>query len=102
MLEYYVYIVHCNDGSYYTGITNDYERRITEHNTGHDPKAYTYKRRPVKLVYVAQFNDVNDAIAWEKRVKRWTRKKKEALIKKDFDKLPGLSKKIFKRNNLSS
>lgn len=102
MLDYYVYIVRCRDHSYYTGITNDYERRLTEHNSGHDPKSYTYSRKPVRLVYVAQFNDVNDAIAWEKRVKRWSRKKKEALIRKDFDALPKLSKKIFNKQNLSS
>ena len=41
---------------------------------------YTYKRRPVKLMYTAEFGDVNEAIAWEKKVKRWSRRKKEALI----------------------
>ena len=80
MRSYYVYILHCSDGSYYTGVTNDYEERVDQHIAGMDPSCYTYKKRPVKLVYLAEFGDVNEAIAWEKQVKRWSRKKKEALI----------------------
>ncbi|MBM3228017.1 GIY-YIG nuclease family protein [Candidatus Peribacteria bacterium] len=91
MRTYDVYIVRCSDGSYYTGITNDVERRIGEHNAGVDPKSYTFRRRPVRLVYVADFWDVNQAIAWEKIVKRWSRTKKEALIRGEYERLPELA-----------
>lgn len=81
--EYYVYILRCNDGSYYTGVTNDYEKRFSEHQDGLDSGCYTFKRRPLELVYHAEFSEITDAIALEKRVKRWSRKKKEALIRRD-------------------
>jgi putative endonuclease len=91
MREFFVYILRCRDESYYTGITNDYELRVAQHQIGMDPRCYTASRRPVKLVYLAEFQTALEAIAWEKRVKRWTRKKKEALIRKEFEKLPELS-----------
>jgi putative endonuclease len=77
---YYVYIVKCSDESYYTGITNNLHRRIAEHNTGVNPGSYTSTRRPVELVFACEFNYVNDAIAFEKQIKGWSRKKKEAII----------------------
>jgi putative endonuclease len=93
MKNYYVYILLCSDGSYYTGITNSIDKRIKEHNNSLDKKSYTYNRRPVKIVYQESFQNPNDAILWEKRIKGWTRKKKEALIKKDFEELKKLSNK---------
>jgi putative endonuclease len=92
MKKYYVYIVECSDSSYYTGVTNNIERRIAEHNEGIDPKSYTYQRRPVKLLWFTDTNDVNYAILREKQIKGWTRKKKEALIESRFDDLIKLSK----------
>ena len=91
MKSYFVYIVRCSDGSYYTGITNDCQRRVHEHNNNEDKKAYTFKRRPVELVYSSEFGDVLEAISWEKIVKRWSRKKKEAMVKGEWEKLPELS-----------
>ena len=85
MKQYFVYIVRCDDGSYYTGITNDARRRADEHNIGLDTHCYTYTRRPVELVYAADFSDVNDAIRWEKQIKGWSRRKKEALIADDWE-----------------
>jgi len=93
---YIVYIVECKDWSYYIGITNDLEKRLWEHNTGYDESCYTYSRRPVELKYFEIFTDVNQAIAREKQVKGWSRKKKQALIAQNFDKLKELSKS--KRN----
>lgn len=90
MKEYYVYILQCRDGSYYTGVTNDYQRRLEEHQIGESPTAYTFKRRPVKLVYVAAFKDVDDAIIWETKVKGWSRVKKEMLIAREYERLPDL------------
>ena len=91
MKKYYVYILRCADNSYYTGITNDTERRLWEHNNNEGKKAYTYTRRPVKLVYEEEFIEVKQAIAWEKQVKGWSRAKKEALINGKWDKLPALA-----------
>ena len=93
MKQYFVYILLCSDGSYYTGVTNNIERRVYEHDCGYDTKAYTFSRRPLKLVFCESFNDVNQAIAFEKQVKGWNRKKKEAIINGDWDLLPELSKR---------
>ena len=92
MNQYFVYILLCNDGSYYTGITNDLERRIFEHENGKDTNSYTFTRRPLKIVFHQDFPDPVQAIAFEKQVKRWSRKKKEAIINGDWHLLPGLSK----------
>ena len=99
MNRYYVYILKCSDGLFYVGITNDLERRIGEHQFGWDPSSYTHERRPVKLVYQEYFANLDEAIAWEKRVKGWTRKKKIALIMGDFEKIHELGQR---RRPLSS
>lgn len=91
MKLYFVYILQCADNSYYTGVTNNVERRINEHNSGDDKSAYTYKRRPVTLVWQESYNDIHQAITKEKQIKGWNRKKKEALINGDFDELVRLS-----------
>ena len=97
MKIYYVYILQCSDMSYYTGITNDLDKRLLQHNNGFDKRSYTYSRRPLKLMYFIHFNDVMQAIAWEKRIKGWNRKKKEALIQEDWDRLVELSKSKNKK-----
>jgi putative endonuclease len=89
--RYYVYILKCSDLSYYTGITNDLERRLNEHQSGFYRAAFTYERRPVELVFYEEFNDPRCAIEFEKQVKGWCRKKKEALISQNWDKLKELS-----------
>ncbi|OGJ72586.1 hypothetical protein A2454_01005 [Candidatus Peribacteria bacterium RIFOXYC2_FULL_55_14] len=101
MRSYYVYILRCRDGSYYTGVTNDYKMRVYQHQSGVDTSCYTYKRRPVKLVYLAEFGDINEAIAWEKQVKKWSRRKKEALINSQYEDLPTLSRNGIERAILS-
>lgn len=83
----YVYILKCSDGTYYTGVTNHPERRIEEHNSRINKNSYTASRLPVKMVYCEMFTDFNLAIIWEKRIKNWNRKKKEALIKENWDQL---------------
>jgi putative endonuclease len=89
---YYVYIVECKDWSYYVGVTNDIERRMWEHNTGQDDGCYTYTRRPVELKYAEIFQNIHQAIAREKQIKNWSRKKKQALIAENYDKLRELAK----------
>ena len=93
-----VYILECADTSYYVGVTNNIDARVEEHNQGINRKAYTYKRRPVKLVYCEHFNDINQAIAFEKQIKGWRREKKEALIRGEWHKLPELSKSYSHKN----
>jgi len=89
--KYFVYILSCSDDSYYTGITNDIDLREEQHNQGLDKKAYTFKRRPVKLVWYQEFENPNEAIAKERQIKGWNRKKKEALIDNNLELLPLLS-----------
>ncbi len=91
MKTMYVYIVKCRDSSYYTGVTNDLERRLAEHNSGLDSSAYTYSRRPIHLVYCEPFDEPLQAIEHEKQIKSWTRKKKEALIERNWKQLKELS-----------
>ncbi|MCK5375108.1 MAG: GIY-YIG nuclease family protein [Alphaproteobacteria bacterium] len=79
-MDWYVYIIHCKDGSYYTGITNALARRIEQHNTGKGAK-YTKGRRPVKLVYHEQQQDRSSASMREIEIKSLSREQKENLIK---------------------
>ncbi len=92
MKKYYVYILKCNDNSFYTGVTNNLERRVKEHSVGENKKSYTYSRRPLELVWHEMFQDINKAIQKEKQIKGWSRKKKEALINSNFKELVKLSK----------
>lgn len=92
MKLFYVYILKCSDGSYYTGFTNNVEERVMQHNKGLSLSAYTFTRRPVELVWVETFTDPNIAIDFEKKLKGWSRRKKEALIKEDWNKLVTFSK----------
>jgi putative endonuclease len=80
MKRMFIYILRCHDQSLYIGVTNDYEIRFAEHQQGIDPRCFTYKRRPLKLVHVEEFSDPIDAILREKQLKNWGRAKKEALI----------------------
>ena len=63
----WAYIVKCSDGSYYVGSTVDLERRLSEHNLG-EGAAYTRRRRPVVLVWSAEFERIDEAFAFEKQV----------------------------------
>ncbi len=99
MKQYYVYIIECKDGSFYIGITNNLERRVYEHNIGTKEDAYTFKRRPVKLIWFQAFTDPNEAIKIEKQLKGWSRKKKIALIEEDWDKLIEYSKNYTQFGN---
>ncbi|MBI3959429.1 MAG: GIY-YIG nuclease family protein [Chloroflexi bacterium] len=87
-----MYILECNDGSYYVGSTTDMERRLWEHNQGEGSK-YTARCRPVKLVFAAEFASIAEAFAAEKRVQGWRREKREALIRGDYEALPELARK---------
>jgi putative endonuclease len=90
-----VYMLLCRDGSYYVGSTSDdgLERRIAEHNSAAYPDAYTSSRRPVSLVWSERFDRVTDAIAVERRLKGWSRTKKEALVRGDWSTLVHAAKR---------
>jgi len=91
-----VYILKCSDNSYYTGSTRvSLELRIAQHNEG-SFGGYTASRRPVVLAYSAQFDRIEDAIAAERRIKGWSRAKKEALIAGDMAQLKDLSRRTRK------
>ncbi len=96
MKIYYVYILHCSDNTYYTGITSNLSKRFADHQRGKHKNSYTNSRRPLKLVFYCEFTDVNIAILSEKQIKKWSRAKKEALINNEYEKLPNLSKKKFR------
>jgi putative endonuclease len=93
--NYHVYIVECTDKSYYTGLTNNIERRLQEHNDGINPNCFTYTRRPVTLKHYEHFTDIKQAIAREKQLKGWGRKKKEALFTNDLEELKRLAKEGY-------
>ncbi len=86
----YIYILECNDGSYYTGSTKDLERRLWQHQNGLGAN-HTAKRLPVELVYCEFFDRVADAFDREKQVQGWSRKKKQALISGNFNQLHQLA-----------
>ncbi len=94
---YTTYIVKCKDDSYYTGVTNNLDRRLGEHNSGDFPHTYCFRRRPVVLMFYQEFFDVKEAIAFEKQIKGWARAKKEALIRGDFPALVVLSRSKSKK-----
>lgn len=91
MKLYYVYITLCSDGLTYTGVTNNIVRRLEEHQKGLNESCFTYKRRPVKLIFSQEFNDISQAIYFEKKIKKWSAKKKVALANGQFDLLQILS-----------
>jgi predicted GIY-YIG superfamily endonuclease len=89
---YHVYILHCADGSYYVGHTNNLPRRIQAHTDGTAAR-HTRDRAPVRLVYSEQLASRAAAVHRERQIKRWARAKKEALIRGDLDTLHRLSQR---------
>ena len=87
----YLYILKCFDDTYYTGSTIDIEKRLTQHQNGIGAN-YIKKRLSVELIYVQEFQSIDQAFYREKQVQGWSRKKKEALIKGKENDLPRLSK----------
>jgi len=93
-----VYILRCADNSFYVDKYQggEIEIRVAEHNSARYEHAYTTKRRPVELVWCEWFNRYADAVAIERRLKGWSRKKKEALIVGDVGKLKAFSRRGYK------
>ena len=91
-----MYILECSDGSYYTGSTRDLPRRLAQHQGGEGAN-YTRKRLPVKLVFQEEFSRIDEAYQREKQVQGWSRKKKQALINGEFNRLPELSRNALRQ-----
>jgi predicted GIY-YIG superfamily endonuclease len=96
----WTYILKCADDSYYVGCTTHLLQRFGQHQSG-EMGGYTASRRPVEMVWSEEFQTMDQAIAMERQLKRWSRLKKEAVIRGDFDALPALSKKGFKPSKSS-
>jgi putative endonuclease len=93
-----IYILRCADGSYYTGVTRrSVDERVSEHALGLDEGCYTFRRRPVTLVHAEHYSRIVDAVATERRIKGWSRAKKEAYMLGDYAALVALAKRSGKR-----
>jgi putative endonuclease len=89
----FLYILLCADGKYYVGTTRkSLEERVAEHNAGIHG-GFTAARRPVTLVFAQHFDTITDAIAAERQVKGWSRAKKEAMIRGEWNRLPELARR---------
>lgn len=86
----FMYILRCSNACYYTGSTVDLDKRLLEHQAG-EGSNYTKKHLPVELVYFEEFQRIDEAFNREKQVQSWSRKKKEALILEERNKLNNLS-----------
>lgn len=95
--HYYVYVLLCSDGSYYVGHTDNIENRLEQHKNK-VYQTYTSSRLPIKLVFHQEFESRDEAFTAERKIKDWSRKKKEALINGDFDLLSQHAKKKFQQD----
>ena len=77
---WFLYVVHCSDGTLYTGVTTDVSRRVHEHNTASRGAKYTKTRRPVRLIYWIDFETRSSAQRAEYKFKKLTRKQKDEII----------------------
>ena len=94
MHTFVVYILKCSDESYYVGHTDQIEQRISQHKQGFID-GYTSQRLPVELVFMQYFGTRAEALVSEQKIKNWSRKKKEALIQRDWESLKVFCKKKF-------
>ncbi len=96
-MSFYVYILECADGSYYTGHTEDLEVRLAQHKQ-RSIKCYTSTRLPVKLVFCEELPTRDEAFGAERQIKGWSRRKKQALIEGNWDNLVQYSKNRSKNS----
>ncbi len=89
-LAFYVYMLLCSDDSIYVGHTDDLETRLSAHRTRRF-SGYTAKRLPIKLIFYEQFASREEAFAAERRIKGWSRAKKLALARGEWDSVVELS-----------
>jgi putative endonuclease len=94
-MSFWVYILRCADNSYYTGHTDNLEKRMAEQKTG-EFEGYTSTRLPVKLVFAEQFPTREEALSCEQQIKGWSRKKKEALMRGDWKEVSRLAQRGYR------
>ena len=97
MKKFYLYILKCKDNSYYTGHTDNIEKRLCEHERGEN-KCYTQNRRPFKVVHVQDFSSRYYALVAERKLKKWSRAKKEAYINGDWNLVSKLARRKKNRS----
>ncbi len=90
---FWVYILQCGDKSYYTGHTDNLENRLVQHQHRMIKECYTSTRLPLQLVYFHVFPSREEAVNAERQIKGWSRRKKEALINKDWQALSTYAKR---------
>ena len=89
-MSFWTYMLRCADDSYYVGHSDNLENRVAEHATG-VPTCYTTNRRPVTLMWSQEFATREEALAAERQIKGWNRKKKQALIDGDWKEIQRLA-----------
>ena len=99
-MHFWVYLLRCSDGSYYAGHSDDLEARLWQHQRGLGAD-WTRRRRPVELVWCEAVPTRDEAFAFERRIKGWSRAKKEALIAGDWDRLGWLARPPCDRSSTS-
>jgi putative endonuclease len=90
---FWIYMIRCSDDSFYVGHTDNFEKRIAQHRQGSIVTCYTFRRRPVVLVFAQDFPTREEALAMERRVKGWRRVKKFALCRGDWAEISRLGKR---------
>lgn len=90
---FWAYMLRCVDNSYFVGHTDKLEKRVEQHSLKFYPMCYTASRLPIELVFSQEFTTREEALASERQIKGWSRKKKEALIKKDWNLISTQSKR---------
>ena len=90
-MSFWAYMLHCNGGYFYVGHTDNLEARIPQHQSGH-VRGFTRDHLPVELVWSQEFPSRYDALAAERRIKGWSRAKKMALIRGDWDQISTLAR----------
>ncbi len=98
----FIYILECNDKSYYVGHTDNIDDRMIAHHTKAYDHCYTAIRLPVKLVFIKEFPTRDEAFKFERQIKGWSRVKKEALIQGGFEAVRKLNRDSKNKNSLSS
>lgn len=89
---FWVYIIKCRDQSFYTGHTDNLDKRLYQHKSGEIKTCYTFTRRPIELVFQQIFETREEALASERQIKGWSRAKKIAMINGDWNKVSRLAK----------
>ncbi|WP_106640758.1 GIY-YIG nuclease family protein [Allosphingosinicella vermicomposti] len=100
-MAFWAYMLRCADGHYYVGSTDELERRVAQHQSG-EVMGYTYKRRPVQRVWSETFFTRIEAKEAERRIKGWSRAKKDALISGDWDRVSRLAQSHADRPSTGS